>query len=75
MLYAPDTHDEYFVSLDRNWAILEDIGEFEEATAIAGCAFREYDDRSIRRASNLLEAGIIATRHVQRSTSGAHDDV
>jgi hypothetical protein len=74
-IYTPDTHDEYFESLDRNWAILEDICELKEATAIASCAFREYDDRSIRRASDLVEAGIFATWHVQRSTSGTHDDV
>jgi hypothetical protein len=60
-MYAPNTHYEYFVSSDRDGAILEDICEFKEATAIAGCTFRKYDDRSIGRASNILEARIVAT--------------
>jgi hypothetical protein len=73
--YAPDTHGEYFVPIDRDWATLEDICEFKKATAIGGCAFWKYDDRSIGGASNLLKARTIAIRRVQRSTSGTHDDV
>ena len=62
--HTPDTHDEHLESLYRDWAVLEDLCESEEATAIASCTFRKNNNGSICRSSNLFEAGIIAIRCV-----------
>jgi hypothetical protein len=72
---APDTHDEHLESLDRDCAALEELCESEEATAIASCTFRKNNNGSICRTSDLFKVGIIATRRVQGSSSGTHDDL
>lgn len=73
--HVPDTHDEYFESLYRDWEVLEKLCKSEEATTIASCTFRKNNNGSICRTSDLFKAGIIATRCVQRSSSGTHDNL